>query len=176
MQPPDLETRVAILKKKAQIENLRVPDELFIYIASKIKSNIRELEGALNRIIAFSELVKQDITIDLAEEALKDILDEKTNKIITARIIQENVATHFNIRLDDFKSKRRTKNISYPRQIAMYLCRDMTELSLPKIGEAFGGRDHTTVLHAVSKIEGDISRDSEIKNAVTQIIKNIKEK
>ncbi len=174
IQTPDLETRIAILQKKAQIENLRVPDELFPYIASKIKSNIRELEGALNRITAFSELVKKEITIELADEALKDILSENANRIITSSLIQEFVGKHFNIRLEDFKSKRRTKNISYPRQIAMYLCRDLTDLSLPKIGDAFGGRDHTTVLHAFTKIEEELKNDSEVKRAINEIVKNIK--
>ena len=173
IQPPDFETRVAILKKKAQLENLLVPDEILEYVANKIKSNIRELEGALNRIIAFSALVKQEITQELADEALKDFLSGDSKKVITPQLIQENVAKYFNIKLEDFKSKRRTKNIAYPRQIAMYLCRDLTELSLPKIGEDFGGRDHTTVLHAISKVEKDIEADDEVRKLIQQINKNI---
>lgn len=176
IQPPDLETRIAILKKKAQIEGLEVPDEILVYVANKIKSNIRELEGALNRIIAFSALVKQEITQDLADEALKDFLSANSNKAISTKLIQEMVAKYFNIRIEDFKSKRRTKNIAYPRQIAMYLSRELTELSLPKIGEDFGGRDHTTVLHAISKIEKDIEEDEDVRKMVEQIYKNIKGK
>ncbi|MCG8501435.1 MAG: chromosomal replication initiator protein DnaA [Firmicutes bacterium] len=176
IQPPDLETRIAILRKKAQTEKLQVPDEILIYVANKIKSNIRELEGALNRIIAFSALVKQEITQELADEALKDYFSANSNRVITPKLIQETVSKYFNIRTEDFKSKRRTKNIAYPRQIAMYLCRDLTELSLPKIGEDFGGRDHTTVLHAIGKIEKNIEKDAEVKKIIDQLIKNIKGK
>ena len=176
IQPPDFETRVAILKKKAQLENLFVPDEILEYVANKIKSNIRELEGALNRIIAFSALVKQEITQELADEALKDFLSSNSKRAITPLLIQEIVSKYFNIKIEDFKSKRRTKNIAYPRQIAMYICRDLTELSLPKIGEDFGGRDHTTVLHAISKVEKDIESDDEIRKIIQQIHKNIYEK
>ncbi len=176
IQPPDLETRIAILRKKAQTEKLQVPDEILIYVANKIKSNIRELEGALNRIIAFSALVKQEITQELADEALKDYFSANSNRVITPKLIQETVSKYFNIRTEDFKSKRRTKNIAYPRQIAMYLCRDLTELSLPKIGEDFGGRDHTTVLHAIGKIEKNIEKDVEVKKIIDQLIKNIKGK
>ncbi|WHH57248.1 chromosomal replication initiator protein DnaA [Petroclostridium sp. X23] len=176
IQPPDFETRIAILKKKAQLEKLTVPDEILVHIASKVKSNIRELEGALNRIIAFSALVKQEINQELADEALKDYLSTNSTRIITPSVIQEIVGKYFNIRLEDFKSSKRTKNVAYPRQIAMYLSRELTELSLPKIGEEFGGRDHTTVIHAVSKIDDDIKKDSEIKRIITELTKNIKGK
>ncbi len=176
IQSPDLETRTAILKKKAQSENLEVPDDILIYIANRIKSNIRELEGALNRIIAFSALVEQEITQDLADEALKDFLSSNRNRTITAKLIQETVAKYFNIKTEDLKSKRRTKNITYPRQIAMYLTRDLTELSLPKIGDDFGGRDHTTVLHAIGKIDEELKNDNELKKIIEQLKKNIKGK
>jgi len=162
------------LKKKAQNENLNIPDDILIYIANKIKSNIRELEGALNRIIAFSGLVQQEITQELADEALKDYLSDNRRKMITPLLIQEAVGKYFNIRPEDFKSKKRTKNIAYPRQIAMYLCRDLTDLSLPKIGEEFGGRDHTTVIHAISKIEQDMKNDAEIRRIIQELNKNIK--
>ncbi|MDK2933573.1 MAG: chromosomal replication initiator protein [Clostridiales bacterium] len=176
IQPPDYETRIAILKKKAQLENLIVPDEILVHVANQIKSNIRELEGALNRIIAFSALVKQEITQELADEALKDFLSTNNKKTITPTLIQEVVGKYFNLKMEDFKSSRRTKNVAYPRQIAMYLCRELTELSLPKIGEEFGGRDHTTVLHAISKIEEDMKKDTEIKKVIEELNKNIKGK
>jgi len=176
IQPPDLETRIAILKKKAQNENLNIPDDILVYIGQKIKSNIRELEGALNRIIAFSGLVKQEITQELADEALKDFLSNNRMHMITPAFIQEVVGKYFNMKPEEFKSKKRTKNIAYPRQIAMYLCREHTELSLPKIGEEFGGRDHTTVIHAINKVESDIKNDAEIRRIIEELNKNIKGK
>jgi len=174
IQAPDLETRVAILRKKAQVEKLNVPDDIFNFIASKIKSNIRELEGALNRIIAYSGLKNSPITLELADEALKELLSNTSTKIISPLTIQEVVAKYFNLKPEEFKSKKRTKNVAFPRQIAMYICREITDLSLPKLGEEFGGRDHTTVLHAVGKIEEDIKNDTELKRIVEELIKNIK--
>ena len=134
IQAPDFETRMAILKKKADVEKLDVPNEVMVYIATKIKSNIRELEGALIRIVAYSSLTNRDITVDLASEALKDIISNKQNKNITIDIIQDVVAAYFNLRVEDLKSQRRTRNVAYPRQIAMYLSRKLTDMSLPKIG------------------------------------------
>ncbi|HBM74089.1 MAG TPA: chromosomal replication initiator protein DnaA, partial [Clostridiaceae bacterium] len=134
IQPPDFETRIAILKKKADVDNLNIPNDVMVYIANRIQSNIRELEGALNRIVAYSSLVNKEISIDLANEALKDIISNKT-KVITVGLIQDVVASYYNLRIDDFKSKRRTRNVAFPRQIAMYLTRKYTDLSLPKIGE-----------------------------------------
>lgn len=148
IQAPDFETRMAILKKKADVENLNVANEVMVYIATKIKSNIRELEGALIRIVAYSSLTNREITVDLATEALKDIISNKQNKNITIDVIQDVVSGYFNLRVEDLKSQRRTRNVSYPRQIAMYLSRKLTDMSLPKIGEEFGGRDDTTVIHA----------------------------
>ena len=158
IQPPDLETRIAILKKKAKLENLVVPDEVLIYIAKKILSNIRELEGALIRIVAYSSLTNREINEELAIEALKDIISNTKPKFITPDLIKEKVAEFFNIKIEDFTAKKRTKSIVYPRQIAMYLCRELTDLSLPKIGEEFG-RDHTTILHAYDKISSDLEID-----------------
>ena len=152
IQPPDFETRMAILKKKADVEGLNVPNEVMVYIATKIKSNIRELEGALIRIIAYSSLTNRDVSVDLASEALKDIISNKESAPVTVKTIQESVANYYNLRIEDLKSQRRTRNIAYPRQIAMYLSRKLTDMSLPKIGEEFGGRDHTTVIHAYEKI------------------------
>ena len=147
IQVPDFETRMAILKKKADVENLNVANEVMGYIATKIKSNIRELEGALIRIIAYSSLTNRDVTVDLATEALKDIISKKQGKHITIDLIQDVVSSYFNLRVEDLKSQRRTRNVAHPRQIAMYLSRKLTDMSLPKIGEEFGGRDHTTVIH-----------------------------
>lgn len=174
IQAPDLETRIAILRKKAQMENLDVPNDIMVYIASKIKSNIRELEGALIRIIAYSSLTNKDVTIDLAEEALKDILSSTKPKEVNVAFIKETVSKHLDIKMDDFNSKKRTRAISYPRQIAMYLCRELTDLSLPKIGEEFGGRDHTTVIHAYDKISKELETDEDLKKKIDNLMKEIK--
>lgn len=176
IQPPDFETRIAILKKKADVEKLDIPNEVMVYIATNIKSNIRELEGALIRIVAFSSLTNKEISIDLASEALKDIISNKQNKQITIELIQDVVASYFNIRIEDFKSARRTRNITYPRQIAMYLCRKLTDMSLPRIGEEFGGRDHTTVIHAYEKISGALKEDDELKYTIKEITKRFSQK
>jgi chromosomal replication initiator protein len=176
IQPPDFETRIAILKKKADVENLTIPNEVMVYIASKIKSNIRELEGALIRIVAYSSLTNRAISVDLASEALKDIISNKQTKHITIELIQDVVANYFNLRIEDFKSQRRTRNVAYPRQIAMYLCRKLTDMSLPKIGEEFGGRDHTTVIHAYEKISENLKTDEVLQNTVNDISKKITQK
>ena len=176
IQAPDFETRMAILKKKADVEKLNVPNEVMVYIATKIKSNIRELEGALIRIVAYSSLTNREITVDLATEALKDIISNKQNKNITIDLIQDVIAAYFNLRVEDLKSQRRTRNIAYPRQIAMYLSRKLTDMSLPKIGEEFGGRDHTTVIHAHDKISKDLEleKNSELKEKIDKIIVELK--
>jgi len=176
IQPPDLETRVAILRKKAELENLDVSDDVMLFIANKIASNIRELEGSLIRVMAYSSLTNRQTNIELAEEALKDFLTNNKPKKITASLIQEVVGEYFNLRVDDFKSKKRNRGISFPRQIAMYLCRELTDLSLPKIGEEFGGRDHTTVIHACEKISQDFQTDSNLRNAVNDIRKRLIER
>src|SRR5690606_11062462 len=142
--PPDLETRIAILRKKAKAEGLDIPNEVMIYIANQIDTNIRELEGALIRVVAYSSLENRDITSELAAEALKGIIPNTKPKVITIQNIQNVVSDHYGIKIEDFKSKKRTKNIAFPRQVAMYLSRELTDLSLPKIGAEFGGRDHTT--------------------------------
>lgn len=172
IQAPDFETRMAILKKKADVEKLNVPNEVMVYIATKIKSNIRELEGALIRIIAYSSLTNREVTVDLATEALKDIISNKQNKSITIDLIQDVVATYFNLRVEDLKSQRRTRNVAYPRQIAMYLSRKLTDMSLPKIGEEFGGRDHTTVIHAYEKISESLNKDESLEHTINDITKN----
>ncbi len=173
IQPPDFETRMAILKKKADVEKLNVANEVMVYIATKIKSNIRELEGALIRIVAYSSLTNRPITVELASEALKDIISNKQNKNVTIDVIQDVVAAYFNLRVEDLKSQRRTRNVAYPRQIAMYLSRKLTDMSLPKIGEEFGGRDHTTVIHAYEKISDTLNTDESLQHTVNDITKKL---
>jgi chromosomal replication initiator protein len=155
IQPPSFETKVAILLNKANLDDIEITDglqEVIELIADKIKTNIREMEGAFNKVIAFSTLTQKSINKSLACEVLKDIITEKDAQP-TPESIKKNVSKFFEIKISDLESSKRARNFSYPRQIAMYLCRDMTDLSLPKIGEYFGGRDHTTVLHACDKIE-----------------------
>ncbi len=173
IQIPDFETRMAILKKKAEVEKLNVANEVMIYIATKIKSNIRELEGALIRIVAYSSLTNREITVDLASEALKDIISKKQGKNITINLIQDIVSSYFNLRIEDLKSQRRTRNIAYPRQIAMYLSRKLTDMSLPKIGEEFGGRDHTTVIHAYEKISDNLNNDENLQHTIETLTKKL---
>ncbi|MBM7704223.1 chromosomal replication initiator protein DnaA [Metabacillus iocasae] len=172
--PPDLETRIAILRKKAKADGLVIPNEVMLYIANQIDSNIRELEGALIRVVAYSSLINKDINADLAAEALKDIIPSSKPKIITIHDIQQVVGQHFNIKLDDFKAKKRTKSVAFPRQIAMYLSRELTDSSLPKIGEEFGGRDHTTVIHAHEKISKLVQTDAQLQKQIKEISDSLK--
>lgn len=174
IQPPDLETRIAILRKKGQIENLHVPDDTISYIADKIQSNIRVLEGALIRVVAYASLYNEEIDPELAAKVLKDILPPEKPTEITVELIQQVVSKYYSLRQEDFKAKRRTSAISYPRQIAMYLTKELTDLSLPKIGDFFGGRDHTTVLHACNKISNKLQEDYTLQNIITELIKQIK--
>lgn len=167
--PPDLETRIAILRKKAKADGLDIPNEVMLYIANQIDSNIRELEGALIRIVAYSSLINKDINADLAAEALKDIIPSSKPKVITIQDIQRTVGEEYNIKLEDFKAKKRTKSVAFPRQIAMYLSRELTDFSLPKIGEEFGGRDHTTVIHAHEKISKLLLTDSQLERNIQEI-------
>lgn len=172
--PPDLETRIAILRKKAKAEGLDIPNEAMLYIANQIDSNIRELEGALIRVVAYSSLINKDINADLAAEALKDIIPSSKPRVITIQEIQRVVGEHFNVKLEDFKAKKRTKSIAFPRQIAMYLSREMTDSSLPKIGEEFGGRDHTTVIHAHEKISTLLGADALLQQQLKDIRETLK--
>ncbi|WP_243292743.1 chromosomal replication initiator protein DnaA [Bacillus sp. FJAT-47783] len=167
--PPDLETRIAILRKKAKADGLDIPNEVMLYIANQIDSNIRELEGALIRVVAYSSLINKDINADLAAEALKDIIPSSKPKVITIQDIQRMVGQHFNVKLEDFKAKKRTKSVAFPRQIAMYLSRELTDSSLPKIGEEFGGRDHTTVIHAHEKISKMLQKDDVLQRQIKEI-------
>lgn len=173
--PPDLETRIAILKKKAKVENLNISDNVMHLIAKKIQSNIRELEGALIRIVAYSSLTNGEINEALAAEALKDIISNSRPKLITPVAIKEVISQYYNIKIEDFNAKKRNKSVVHPRQIAMYLCREMTDLSLPRIGEEFG-RDHTTIMHAHEKISNDIKADSNLKNIIEELKNKIENK
>ena len=175
IQPPDLETRIAILKKKAELENLEVDDDVLEFIAKRIESNIRELEGALTRIMAYSSLTNSTLDVSIAEEALKDIISSRQPKKITPELIQKVVSNHYQLKMEDLKSRKRSRPIVYPRQIAMYLCREMTDLSLPKIGDLFGGRDHTTVIHACDKVATDIKEDLQMKRTINELIRQIRE-
>ncbi|MBM3244838.1 MAG: chromosomal replication initiator protein DnaA [Candidatus Omnitrophica bacterium] len=174
IQPPDLETRVAILKKKIEREPVTVPDEVIFFIAQLIKTNIRELEGALVRTIAYSLLEEKAISLELAKDVLKDLLKEP-KKLITVDFIQRCVAEEFGVSLHDLKMRRRNKNIVFPRQIAMFISRELTDLSLPEIGEFFGGKDHTTVLHSYNKIKDEIAKNEELKTKVERVIQLIQQ-
>lgn len=174
IQPPDFETRVAILKKKVEREPVSVPDEVIFFIAQLIKTNIRELEGALIRTIAHSLLEEKPISLELTKEVLKDLLKEP-QRLITVDFIQRCVVEEFGISLQDLKTKRRNKNIVLPRQIAMYVSRELTDLSLPEIGAFFGGKDHTTVLHSCNKIKAVLIRDLTLKSRIERIIQTIKQ-
>ncbi|WP_096186091.1 chromosomal replication initiator protein DnaA [Evansella halocellulosilytica] len=172
--PPDLETRIAILRKKAKAENLDIPNEVMLYIANQIDTNIRELEGALIRVVAYSSLINQDMNADLAAVALKDIIPNSKPKTITIQSIQQAVAEAFHVKIEEMKAKKRTKSVAYPRQIAMYLSRELTDSSLPKIGSEFGGRDHTTVIHAHEKISKLLTSDSDLQRQVQEISDQLK--
>lgn len=174
IQTPDLETRIAILKKKAELEGLSIPNDVLLYIANQIDSNIRELEGALIRVMAYASLTNQNLSAELAEDALKDILPDSKPKPVTISLIQEIVSEFFNLKVEDLKGKRRTRDIVYPRQIAMYLSRELTDSSLPKIGEEFGGKDHTTVIHAYGKILDNLKEDPSLQSLVNELIDKIK--
>ncbi|MBV6715969.1 chromosomal replication initiator protein DnaA [Paenibacillus chitinolyticus] len=174
IQPPDLETRIAILRKKAKAENLEIPNEAMVYIANQIDTNIRELEGALIRVVAYSSLSNQDITTHLAAEALKDIIPSSRPRVITMQDIQQKVGEFYGLKMEDFKARKRTKAVAFPRQVAMYLSREMTDFSLPKIGEAFGGRDHTTVIHAHEKISEALKTDQELFKIIHSLTEKIK--
>jgi chromosomal replication initiator protein len=174
IQPPELETRIAILRKKAAQDKLNAPDDVLEYIASKISSNIRELEGALIRVTAFASLNRQPVDMGLAEIVLKDLIPDQTGPEITASTIMAQTASYFSLTLEDLCGTSRSRVLVNARQIAMYLCRELTELSLPKIGQTFGGRDHTTVMHADRKIRQLMAERRSIYNQVTELTNRIK--
>lgn len=174
IQPPNLETRIAILRKKARQEGMVIPDEVTQWIASNVFSNIRELEGALIRVTAFSSLSGQPVTLRSAQEILRDFVTGKNSREITPKMIIEFTAKYFGIQAEEIMSPDRSRTVVGPRQVAMYLCRELTDLSLPKVGEAFGGRDHTTVMHAVKKIAKSMNEDSATYDSVTEITNDIR--
>jgi len=173
IEPPELEMRVAILKRKAQTEAIDLSDDVAFLIAKHLRSNVRELEGALKKVLAYSRFHNRDISIELAKEALKDIIGAH-NRQITLDYIQRTVADYFKIKVADMYSQKRTRAIARPRQVAMWLSRELTPHSLPEIGEAFGGRDHTTVLHACRTITELRGKDSRINNDLLVLSQTIK--
>lgn len=176
IQPPNLETRIAILKKKAQAENLLIPDGVYEFVAARIQSNIRELEGALIRVVAYSSHTKTPITMEMSEELLKDVFPTRETRPISIQSIQNEVCRFFNMSKVELIGSKRSQAIVYPRQIAMYLARELTDLSLPRIGQEFGGRDHTTVLHATSKIERLMAEQRDVYNQIQELTNQIKQK
>jgi chromosomal replication initiator protein len=175
IQPPELETRIAILRKKAAQERLNAPDDVLEYIASKIFTNIRELEGALIRVTAFASLNRQPVDMALAEIVLKDLIPSDASSSINAATIMAQTAAYFSLSVDDLCGTSRSRVLVNARQIAMYLCRELTELSLPKIGQQFGGRDHTTVMHADRKIRELMAERRSIYNQVNELTSRIKQ-
>lgn len=168
---PDYETRLAILRKKAQLDNINIDDEILSNIATRIDTNIRELEGALNKLIAKASLTNSPITLEMAERAINDIIAQQ-DKVFSSEFVQETVAKYFNIDAKDLRGSKRSNDIAFPRQIAMYLCRNVAQMSLPQIGKDFGKRDHTTVMHACTKIEQDIKENQNTK-LIVESVKNI---
>ena len=173
MQPPDVETRLAILRKKEKVMGVQLPDEILNFLAERIRTNVRRLEGALVRVASFASLTGKKISIEVVEHMLGEILQEEGRFSVSIEIIQKKVAEHFDIRLADMSSKRRPENIAFPRQIAMYLARHMTESSLNTIGEAFGGRDHGTVLHACRQVQGRMQVDASVRQKVNYLEKQL---
>jgi chromosomal replication initiator protein len=169
LQPPDVETRMAILRKKARALKIRLRDEIFDFLATRIKTNVRRLEGALMRVASFASLSGKELTHEVVEHLLKDILQEEARRAVTIDQIQRRVAEHFDVRLADMTSKRRPANIAFPRQIAMYLARELTKASLNEIGEAFGGRDHGTVLHACKLVKKRMKEQDKIRQTISFI-------
>ena len=177
IQPPDFETRVAILQRKAHLDGIELSEDILDvinFIAEKIKMNVRDLESALSRVTSFSTMMNEPVTLRFAKNVLKDIISIQDNSI-NPEYIKKKVCRKFGLKISDMDSSKRTKNIAYPRQISMYLCRVLTDLSYPQIGKYFGGRDHTTVLHAFEKISNDIKNNSETNQIVSELINEIKE-
>jgi chromosomal replication initiator protein len=169
LQPPDIETRMAILRKKARGMAIRLPDEVFEFLANRIRTNVRRLEGALMRVASFASLSGKELTRDVIEHLLKDILQEEARHSVTIEQIQRRVAEHFDVRLADMTSKRRPANIAFPRQVAMYLARELTKASLNEIGDAFGGRDHGTVLHACKLVKRRMHEEDNVRQTISYI-------
>lgn len=174
IQSPDLETKIVILRRKAEVEGIPLPNDVALLLATHIKTNIRELEGALIRLGAFSSLTGQEITIEMAKRVLRDTIQEK-KRVVTIEDIQRAVSERYQIKLVELKSKKRTKNLVTPRQVCMFLCRELTSLSFPEIGKHFGGKDHSTVIHACKQIEKGMEEDFNLKTTLDSLIQNLKE-
>jgi chromosomal replication initiator protein len=174
VQAPDYETRVAILRKKAELERMSVPNDVTEFIAQHFQSNIRELEGALVRVVAYATLTRVPISAELARGVLRDILPKNRPQPVTIAEIQKTVAERFGIRTEEMKAQRRTKGVAFPRQVAMYLSRELTDSSLPRIGEEFGGRDHTTVIHACERVREEMAKDQHLWATVQSLIQHFK--
>jgi chromosomal replication initiator protein len=173
IQQPDIETKVAILKKKAEAEVVPLPDSVAMYIASRIKSNIRELEGSLIRLIAYASLTGRNLTIELAQEVLRNVLDHD-EKAITIEHIQKFVSEYYQLKLADLKSRNNSKSVAKPRQVAMYLCKALTHASLPEIGRSFGGKHHSTVIHSIKKVEELRKKDQAFNSVITNLLESVK--
>ncbi|MAM85228.1 MAG: chromosomal replication initiator protein DnaA [Acidobacteria bacterium] len=173
IQPPDLETRVAILKKKAEVESIPLPDNVAIYVAGKIKSNVRELEGSLIRLIAYASLTGRELSVALAQDVLKDVLAH-ADRAITIEVVQKAVADYYKLRVSDLKSRNSSKSISGPRQIAMYLCKTLTNSSLPEIGRHFGGKHHSTVIHSIKKVKEKQKSDGDFNTLIDNFIQSFR--
>ena len=169
IQPPEVETKIAIIEKKAEEERIEIPDDVASFIAQNVLSNIRELEGSVNKLFAYSKMFREKITLELAKQLLKHLVKKETPKIITIEIIQKEVSTFFDLTVKELKSNQKQKKVSEPRQIAMFLSRKYTSSSFPEIGNKFGGKNHSTVVHAVKNVEKKIGRDSSVSNAVAAI-------
>ena len=173
IQPPDIETKVAILKKKAETEGVPLPDGVALYIASRIKSNIRELEGSLIRLIAYASLTGRRLSLDLAQEVLRNVSDHD-DKAVTIEQIQKFVADYYQLKLADLKSRNNSKSVAMPRQVAMYLCKSLTHASLPEIGRSFGGKHHSTVIHSIKKVEEMRKKDAEFNSLIDNLLESLK--
>ena len=171
IQPPDLETKVVILKKKAEAEAIPLPDDVAFYIAGRIKSNVRELEGSLIRLIAYASLTGTEISLPLAQEVLRDILD-RDDQNVTIEMIQKFVANYYHLRIVDLKSRNNSKSVTLPRQIAMYLAKSLTNASLPQIGKSFGGKHHSTVIHSIRKVDDRCKRDRDFHTLINSFLRS----
>ena len=173
MQPPDVETKVAILREKASFENVTLPEDVTYFIAKNVKSNVRELEGSLIRLAAYSSLTGERITLPLAQEVLKNLAENNT-RVISIEGIQKVVADHYSLKVAELKAKNNSRRVAEPRQMAMFLCRELTDSSLPEIGREFGGKHHTTVLHSIRKIAGLRKSDPKHNNLINKLISSVR--
>jgi chromosomal replication initiator protein len=174
LQPPKYETRFAILKKKIETNNIDIPDEVIDLISRNVSTNIRDLEAAMNKLIAYTNIIKKPVTLEIAQEQLRDVFASPKQANLSIEIIQREVADHFHMSMNDLKGKKRTQSIVYPRQLAMYITRVLTEYSTIEVGQSFGGRDHATVIHSCDKIEGMIRADPKLDSEIQNLIRTIK--